>query len=138
MAGAVSESKECRSCNLTLPLTKFKRRGATGRQSHTYHSMCNQCLYIRYTRPSADKKTEELRQYKLAKGCVDCGYNAHAEALEFDHLPDSGKLFNIGEKIGSYSMKKLMEEVAKCEVVCANCHAIRTSSRRRFIEIGNQ
>jgi hypothetical protein len=131
----VIELKTCNSCLKELPTTKYKRRGKTGRQSHTLHSMCNQCLYIKYTRPNAEKKIEEVRKYKLEKGCIDCGYNLHPEALEFDHKPNSDKLFNIGEKLGSYSMEKIWEEINKCEVVCANCHAIRTANRRTRIEI---
>ena len=131
----VIDVRICTSCNLDLPISKFKKRGATGRQSHTYHSMCNQCLYIRYTRPTAMKKTEVVQNYKLTEGCTDCGYNAHAEALEFDHRPGVEKLFNIGEKIGSYSIEKIWAEIAKCDVVCANCHAVRTVSRRTLIQI---
>lgn len=135
MAVTLSFMKTCTSCMKDLPTTKFKKRGATGRQSHTLHSMCNQCLYIKYTRPSAEKKTLEIQQYKLDKGCADCGFNSHAAALEFDHLPEFEKKFNIGEKMGSYSMATLLEEIAKCEIVCANCHAIRTATRRSRIEI---
>lgn len=142
MAGAVVlinvSTKVCTSCNFDLPLSKYKKRGTTGRQSHTLHSMCNQCLYIKYTRPNAEKKIEEIRQYKLSHGCIDCGYASHPEALEFDHKPGSDKLFNIGEKLGSYSMDKIWAEIEKCEVVCANCHAIRTSTRRTRLEIGGQ
>ena len=65
---------------------------------------------------------------------MDCGYNLHPAALEFDHV-NGVKLFNIGEQIGSYSREKLWEEIAKCDVVCANCHAIRTTTRRQLVEI---
>ena len=136
MAGAVTVTKICTSCNQDLPEEKFKFRGATGRQSHTRHAMCNKCLYIRYTRPNAAKKTDIIQKYKLKKGCLDCGYNAHSEALEFDHKPGTEKLFNVGEKIGALSIDKVWDEIAKCEVVCANCHAIRTATRRELVTIG--
>lgn len=77
-----------------------------------------------------EMKAQVIKQYKIDHGCADCGYNAHSAALEFDHRPGSIKLFNVGEKIGTWSMTRLMEEIAKCEVVCANCHAVRTESRR--------
>ena len=131
----MTESKVCTSCKLDLPLSKYKKRGATGRQSHTLHSMCNRCLYIRYTRTSSASRFEEINQYKLDKGCADCGYNLHSAALEFDHLPGTEKSFNIGEKVRSLKAERIWEEIAKCEVVCANCHAIRTVERRKLIEI---
>jgi len=71
----------------------------------------------------------------MEKGCMDCGYNEHPAALEFDHHVDSEKSFNIGEQIGSRSRERLWEEIAKCDVVCANCHAIRTATRRQLVEI---
>jgi hypothetical protein len=68
--------------------------------------------------------------YKLEKGCVDCGYNKHPAALDFDHLPGTEKLRDIkcGQHLG---WEALQAEVAKCEVVCANCHRIRTSERAK-------
>lgn len=114
-------------------MTKFKWRG--GRQSHTRHSMCNRCLYIKYTRPLTEEKTKEIHEYQLEKGCVDCGFKGHPAALEFDHIPGTEKKFNIGEEIGNKSREVLWEEIAKCDVVCANCHAIRTATRRQLVQI---
>ena len=87
----------------------------------------------------ARKKTAQNRHRKHQKwmdeqkalrgGCVDCGYNAHPAALDWDHLPGSKKLFSIGQE--KYRpIPQLLEEIAKCELVCANCHRIRTATRR--------
>ncbi|MFJ1700352.1 hypothetical protein ACIOHC_35775 [Streptomyces sp. NPDC088252] len=127
--------RECRSCHQIFPISTFKGRG--NRNPGQRHTMCNRCLYVRYTRPAADKKTKEVQDYKVRKGCVDCGYNNHPAALEFDHLPEFVKKFNIMEKVGSYSMKKIWEEIAKCDVVCANCHAVRTNERRARVEVSD-
>lgn len=78
------------------------------------------------------RQREVLTNIKLERGCTDCGYNEHAAALHFDHLSD--KRWNIGMNI-SRKMEDLLEEVAKCEVVCANCHAVRTSERRANREL---
>lgn len=129
----MEETKVCTSCNQKLSISKFKKRG--GRQANTYHSMCNRCLYVRYTRPGVEEKTKEIHDYQIEKGCVDCGYKSHPAALEFDHLVGTEKKFNIGEEIGNRSREALWEEIAKCDVVCANCHAIRTSNRRQRVEI---
>lgn len=131
----IQELKTCKSCNKDLPVTKFKMRGKTGRQSHTRHSMCNRCLYVRYTRPDVERKMAEIHAYQLEKGCTDCGYNKHPAALEFDHMPGTKKLFNISEQVGNKNRQVLWDEIAKCEVVCANCHAIRTTTRRKQVTI---
>lgn len=119
----------CNACELWLDKKKFKSPGA--RAKGKLHTMCNGCLYLKYTKPYVDKKTAVVQQYKLGHGCTDCGYNKHPAALEFDHLPGTEKKFNIMEQIGGRSMDAIMKEIAKCEVVCANCHAIRTTERRQ-------
>lgn len=59
--------------------------------------------------------------------CVDCGEN-DIVVLEFDHLRD--KLMDVSVLCrGGYSLGKVQLEIAKCEVVCANCHRRRTAKR---------
>lgn len=70
-----------------------------------------------------------IQQIKLDSGCVDCGYNKHAEALDFDHILP-GKTAKISLVAISRTWDKVLEEIALCEVVCANCHRVRTASRR--------
>lgn len=82
----------------------------------------------------ADKKRKAIAKYKLEKGCVECGYNKDARALEFDHIENSGKP-NSGKQRTVASMmysawETILEEISKCEVVCCNCHAIRTLDRK--------
>jgi hypothetical protein len=75
------------------------------------------------------KRRDMIQQIKLERGCADCGYRGHPEALEFDHV-ESGKAFAIS-RIKTHSLEAIMAEIDKCEVVCANCHRIRTYNRRR-------
>jgi hypothetical protein len=51
--------------------------------------------------------------------------------LEFDHLRD--KKFNIGKAWRGHEWQSVLDEIAKCEVVCANCHRRRTACRGGFI-----
>lgn len=71
------------------------------------------------------KVQDFLRNYKLSKGCTDCGYDSHHAALEFDHV--------LGEKeinvCFAKSISQAKKEIVKCEVVCSNCHKIRTFER---------
>ena len=79
---------------------------------------------------SKKKVLKFIQEWKVEKGCVDCGYNKHYAALDFDHLSED-KLFNLGSSTAKGAgMKRVTEEIAKCEVVCANCHRIRTITRR--------
>lgn len=73
---------------------------------------------------------EALIQYKLARGCSDCGYRKDHRALQFDHLPGTIKLATVPRLAGS-NEKAMWKELLKCDVVCANCHCIRTANRKR-------
>ncbi len=75
-----------------------------------------------------DKKREKIVEYKQSKGCKDCG-NKNPVVLDFDHLSD--KVSNVSDLIVRRVAWKFVEaEIEKCEVVCANCHRIRTHNRR--------
>jgi hypothetical protein len=71
------------------------------------------------------QKIDKLAAIKLERGCCKCGYNTHPAALHFNHIDPSTKSFNIGSN-GSKSLEELILETEKCEVLCANCHAIHT------------
>lgn len=70
--------------------------------------------------------------------CTDCSLEFpefNYTVMEFDHVPERGpKEFNISEGVAwnrrSLSIETLKAEIAKCDVVCANCHKLRTAKRR--------
>jgi hypothetical protein len=59
--------------------------------------------------------------------CHDCGRKFHPIAMDFDHL--TMKVKNISRMARKNSMKKIMDEISKCDLVCKNCHRIRTKAR---------
>lgn len=71
-----------------------------------------------------------LQAIKLERGCVDCGYDAHPAALDFDHRDPATKCFDISRALSTRSLSTLLEEVAKCDVRCANCHRVRSWQNR--------
>lgn len=74
-------------------------------------------------------KWQLVQAMKIALGCIDCGYNAHGVALQWDHL--GNKKANISNLIRSdYGWPTIMAEIEKCVVRCANCHAIKTKERK--------
>lgn len=67
--------------------------------------------------------------------CTDCGIQYPSYVMEFDHLEERGaKEFDISKarKVAG-SMQRLRAELAKCEVVCSNCHQVRTHQRRQSV-----
>ena len=59
--------------------------------------------------------------------CADCGQSYPYYVMDFDHRPGEVKLFNIGDAPNlGYGPKRVLPEVEKCDLVCANCHRERT------------
>ncbi len=61
--------------------------------------------------------------------CLDCGNSYPLVCMTFDHTHGE-KLFEIAyARNHGMDWQKVLEEIAKCDVVCANCHNIRTRNR---------
>jgi hypothetical protein len=63
-----------------------------------------------------------------SKPCLDCGGKFPPECMDFDHV--RGEKRDNLSSIRDLSVPNIMEEIEKCEVVCANCHRVRTQRRR--------
>lgn len=74
---------------------------------------------------------EELHLYKEKHGCADCRNHFPHYVLEFDHKPEFHKIDVVYRVLRTYGEKAAWAEVAKCDVVCANCHKIRTYTREQ-------
>jgi hypothetical protein len=76
------------------------------------------------------ERIEFIVAYLREHPCADCG-EADPLVLEFDHLRD--KKFSIASVWRDHKWETVLDEMAKCEVVCANCHRRRTARRGGFI-----
>ena len=82
-------------------------------------------LSFAYDRPVRTR--DLLRRLKDAP-CTDCGERFPPEAMDFDHVTQR-KDANVSD-LANASAERLLAEVARCELVCANCHRTRTETRR--------
>ena len=62
--------------------------------------------------------------------CKDCGMSFPYYCMDFDHRPGTKKV-KVLSRMARYGMDKVKAEVEKCDIVCANCHRIRTHKRRQ-------
>lgn len=77
-----------------------------------------------------NKRLASLREYVIElkdRPCTDCNVKYPYYVMQFDHLGLEEKAFDISRLP---SKKAIDTEVKKCELVCANCHAVRTFQRR--------
>ena len=77
---------------------------------------------MNYTKENTKYKRKFLVE-KLNGCCTICGYDKNLSALEFHHKKPQEKLFPLSSReIKAYSIEKLLNEVQKCILLCANCH----------------
>ncbi len=91
----------------------------------------NRTKHIKYVENLKNRIAKFVLEYKKSGKCTDCGFSGseYPQVLEFDHLGD--KEFNISEyRHTTSSMNKVKAEIEKCDVVCSNCHRIRTVKRK--------
>ena len=69
---------------------------------------------------------EYLRNLKAATACADCGVTYAYYVMQFDHVRGT-KDFELSRYAGGWH--RLQDEIEKCDVVCAKCHAERSQSR---------
>jgi hypothetical protein len=131
--------KVCSACRLWKPVESFNRRSAAkdGRQwncracNAAYHQRhkkhINKMVRVRNKRVWA-ANFKRLHAYLLEHPCVDCG-EQDPVVLEFDHLRDKERA--IGSLLRGWRWETIVDEIAKCEVVCANCHRRRTFARQQ-------
>lgn len=67
-----------------------------------------------------------IQQFKH-EPCMDCHKRFDPFIMHFDHRNPDTK-FRTVSQMTSYSVQKLLTEISKCDLVCANCHGLRTKA----------
>jgi hypothetical protein len=76
-------------------------------------------------------RARAVYDYLAKHPCVDCG-ESDPVVLDFDHVRGQ-KFMNVKRMLsGTYSLKRIFEEIEKCDVRCANCHRRATAQRGGF------
>jgi predicted transcriptional regulator len=109
-------TKTCGLCGVEKDLVDYRKR-KNGKPS----SYCKECQSSYTSQRRRDIKLRAI-DYKGGE-CQVCGYDKYPGALQFHHLDPNEKDFNIAYRGHSRSWKSVKEELDKCIMVCANCHA---------------
>lgn len=128
--------KHCKDCQTSKPASEFNRKG------DRFQSRCRECQKKWYKNyyDTVDKERERLytrnkvsqdtlrRVTREARDvpCMDCGVEYPFYVMDFDHRDPSSKEFTVASMINLGSVEKIEKEISKCDVVCSNCHRIRT------------
>jgi hypothetical protein len=103
----------CRSCRALIDHDLYERQRGTRIRTRNWE--CG--------------RQEWLLSLKAGRPCTDCGRIFLPQVLQWDHVPGYVKLGDISEYFRGRSRQEVLDEIAKCELVCANCHALRTFER---------
>ena len=135
-------AKRCSTCRLTLPPEAFSTRRAS---RDGLQNRCRACWRADYvanqeTRKAAAAATalaklrshrDRLQQYLEENPCIDCGED-DIRCLDFDHRDPSTKLANVSQLVATHvRWQRILEEIEKCDVRCANCHRKRTAEQQQ-------
>ena len=72
---------------------------------------------------------QTLKEYKEKLPCTDCNKYYPSHVLDFDHI-GKNKIASVSDLVRfSGNWNKILLEIEKCEIVCANCHRERTHNR---------
>lgn len=98
-----------------------------------YACRCFTCTSAERNRiqPHIQRRSEWLREKKSAP-CMDCKKIYNPAVMQFDHV--RGKNFQISLQIYNKSLSALEKEIELCDLVCANCHALRTFYRKQYMK----
>lgn len=106
--------KNCYSCKKDKPLTEYYSKGK-GR----FQSRCKKCANQYYNERWIGRKKKAIEY--LGGSCKKCGYNKFYGALEFHHLDETKKDMEWKD-LRKVSWATVVEELDKCQLLCANCH----------------
>jgi hypothetical protein len=136
-------TKWCYDCRRFRPIdafafankTKGTRQGRC-RECHAKyrreHYLRNRDTYIRQEvariRRYRDENRPLIRRYLRAHPCVDCG-ESDIVVLDFDHRDPAAKSHNVILLAMHKPWTRVLLEIAKCDVRCANCHRKRTAQQ---------
>ena len=133
------DMKRCARCGETKPLSMFHIHRGRRDGVQTFCKACRAMIdHDRYERIRGTRvltrtwergRAEWLLSLKRGRPCTDCGQVFPPQVMQWDHLPGTPKLGNISTDFRARSRGEVLDEIAKCELVCTNCHTIRTFQR---------
>ena len=147
MHGNISEYKKGCRCSLCTKAnaTYMKKYHADHKDDPNYHERYLSSHRKSYQRRKADptyrehandlirirnkQKRDEIGAIKLERGCAICGYRESPFALDFHHKNGKDDKEFVVSKLWKYPWSLILEEVQKCDVLCANCHRVVTMEK---------
>jgi hypothetical protein len=130
----LSTKKKCGNCGQAKEVSQFNKRKASADGLQPFCKECDRAISSAHYQQNRERyyqrneaRLKNIRdliwQIKEESKCVLCG-ETHPACLVFHHRDAEEKEFAISEATTNrYSLKKIVREIKKCDLICANCHA---------------
>ena len=142
--------KKCAKCLERKPLEEFPYYNRNKSQRCSYCKLCkNTYLKEHYAKNDGRKNAiknrnarvvaenaSKIDEFLSTHPCVDCG-EKDPVVLEFDHVSGEKKFAISARRWSPTKWDTIQEEIAKCEVRCANCHRRKTAQRKKNLQVSN-
>lgn len=134
-------AKRCSYCRKSKSSSCFYKNRSKPDGLQNICSECAKHFSGEYYQRNKEKHKSKVKKWRTAKNrvmkahatlylnehpCVDCGEH-DIEVLDFDHVDEKKKSYMISKMIKTgFSWNKILKEIKKCQVRCANCHRKRS------------
>jgi hypothetical protein len=113
-----------------MPYTDKSLQSAAAKRHYKRNSDAMKKRAVAHTLRARERNRKFIENLKSTTPCKDCSISYPSFVMQFDHVRGIKRGDISGMANAPASMTTLVDEISKCEVVCANCHAIRTHSSR--------
>lgn len=114
-----------------MPYKDLEKRRQKQREYSKKHYDSNKNYFVQQAHNNRKKLLEEISKIKESSPCMDCKNFFPAVAMDFDHRDPTKKIAGISNLVKLNSKDKLFKEIEKCDLVCSNCHRIRTAKKNQ-------
>lgn len=123
---------------IIIPFKDASRRKSYQKKYHEGWYAQNGDHRRQQVRDRRRKLKQRYRAYKETLSCCECGHSGkdNAWSLDFDHIDPDNKVASVSHLVTSgYGWERVMEEIEKCRVLCANCHRKKGYHEHRLNEL---
>lgn len=128
--------KTCTKCTTPKPLIDFCVRSKSPDGRQPWCKDCTTKVFKGYYKKNPDAYRERaakiereardmIHDLKDNQPCVDCGVPFPFYVMDYDHRDPSKKTTEVGN-LTCHGKAKVLEEIKKCDLLCSNCHRLRT------------
>ena len=134
------ELRVCARCGEPKPLNGYHNshtgqytycRDCRNEYDRRYYREHSRSARLARRRSQIDAARLWMAEIKSGVPCADCGEMFPTYVMQWDHLPEFEKINQVSIMVASRTREAVLAELEKCELVCANCHVMRTVNRAR-------